>query len=99
MKNLKYIAIALLLTACTNGVEKAGDDHAPNTRDAGNQLSEAEQLIEPKKQIVDKKTFPNGIRIQWFEKHDGAPIEDGSVYEINFKTKYKANTYAVLFDA
>lgn len=87
MKNLKYAALILLLTACTNGVEKATDNHTPNTRDAGNQLSEAEQLIEPKKQIVDKKTFPNGIRIQWFEKHDGAPIEDGSVYEINFKTK------------
>lgn len=87
MKNLKYAAIALLLTACTNGVEKVHENKAPDTRDAGNQLSEAEQLIEPKKQIVDKKTFPNGIRIQWFEKHDGTPIEDGSVYEINFKTK------------
>lgn len=87
MKNWKYIAIGLAITACTNGVEKTTNTKAPDTRNAGNQLSEAERLIEPKKQIVEKKTYPNGIQIQWFEKTDGAPVKEGSVYEINFKTK------------
>jgi peptidylprolyl isomerase len=88
MKKLKYIACGLLISACTSGVEKADDTaKAPSTKDAGEQLSEAERLIEPKKQIVDKKSFPNGIRIQWFERTDGAPVQEGSVYEINFKTK------------
>lgn len=87
MKNWKYIAIGLAITACTNGVEKTTNTKAPDTRNARNQLSEAERLIEPKKQIVEKKTYPNGIQIQWFEKTDGAPVKEGSVYEINFKTK------------
>ncbi|MDF3025752.1 MAG: peptidylprolyl isomerase FKBP-type [Fluviicola sp.] len=87
MKKLKYITVGLLISACTTGVEKTEDKAAPNTRDSGNELSEAEQLIEPQKQVVDKKSFPNGIRIQWFEKTDGEPIQEGSVYEINFKTK------------
>lgn len=87
MKNLKYLTIGLLITACTNGVEKVDNTKAPDTRNPGNQLSEAEKRIEPKNQIVDKKSFPNGIRIQWFEKTDGEPIREGSVYEINFKTK------------
>ncbi len=88
MKNWKYIAIGLLMASCTNGVEKASDKNdVPSTRDAGSQLSEAEKLIEAKKQVVDKKSFPNGIQIQWFEKTEGEPIQDGSVYEINFKTK------------
>jgi FKBP-type peptidyl-prolyl cis-trans isomerase len=88
MKNFKYLAIALLIASCTNGVEKTENKNdAPSTRDAGNQLSEAEKLIEPKKMIVDKKTFPNGIQIQWFEKTEGAPVQEGLVYEINFKTK------------
>lgn len=87
MKNLKYLALGLLITACTNGVEKVDNTKAPDTRNPGNQLSEAERLIEPKKQIVEKKSFPNGIQIQWFEKTDGEPVREGSVYEINFKTK------------
>lgn len=88
MKNLKYIAIGLLISACTSGVEKVETKPAsPTTRDAKDGLSEAERLIEPKKQLVDKKSFPNGIQIQWFEKTDGAPVQDGAVYEINFKTK------------
>ncbi|TSJ48228.1 FKBP-type peptidyl-prolyl cis-trans isomerase [Fluviicola chungangensis] len=88
MKYLSYIAIGLLITACTTGVEKVDDKkEAPSTRSTGDGLSEAEKQIEPKQTIVDKKSFPNGIRIQWFEKNDGAPIRDGAVYEINFKTK------------
>jgi FKBP-type peptidyl-prolyl cis-trans isomerase len=80
---------ALLFSACTSGVgatEKAGAS-SPTTRDAGEQLSDAEKLIEPKKTIADKKTFPNGLRIQWFEKGTGEPVKEGSVYEINFKTR------------
>lgn len=88
MKKIKYIAIALLISACTSGVEKVADKiDSPNTRNSRNELSEAEKLIEAKKQVVDKKSFPNGIRIQWFDKTEGAPIKEGSVYEINFKTK------------
>lgn len=88
MKSLKYIVIGLLISACTSGVEKVEKKPAsPTTRDANDGLSEAERLIEPKKQLVDKKSFPNGIRIQWFEKTEGEPIREGAVYEINFKTK------------
>ncbi|MNJ86117.1 Peptidyl-prolyl cis-trans isomerase Mip precursor [compost metagenome] len=87
MRKLNYIVAGLLLSACTSGVEQVKDKTVPTTRDAGNGLSEAEKLIEPKDRIADKKTFPNGIRIQWFEKTDGEPVKDGSVYEINFKTK------------
>lgn len=88
MKKWTYIALGFLIASCTSGVEKSPDKStAPTTRDAGNQLSEAEKLIEPQKQVEDKKSFPNGIQIQWFEKTDGAPIQDGLVYEINFKTK------------
>lgn len=88
MKSLKYIVIGLLISACTSGVEKVEKKPASSTtRDANDGLSEAERLIEPKKQLVDKKSFPNGIRIQWFEKTEGEPIREGAVYEINFKTK------------
>lgn len=88
MKNLKYIVIGLVISACTSGVEKVENKPAsPTTRDAKDGLSEAERLIEPKKQLADKKSFPNGIQIQWFEKSEGEPIKEGAVYEINFKTK------------
>ncbi len=87
MRKITYITIGLLLASCTSGVEEATTAKAPDTRNAGNQLSEAERLIEPKKSIVDKKIFPNGIKIQWFEKSEGAPVMEGAVYEINFKTK------------
>lgn len=81
------LGVLLLSAACTSGVDTEETVKAPSTRDSGNGLSEAEKLIEPKKTIEDKKTFPNGIRIQWFEKTDGEPVKEGSVYEINFKTK------------
>lgn len=86
MKLVKYLLIALPLSACTSGIEKAEEPApAPSVKEAG--LSEAERLIEPQKNVLDKKSFPNGIRIQWFEKGNGAPVQDGMVYEINFKTK------------
>jgi FKBP-type peptidyl-prolyl cis-trans isomerase len=87
MKSLKYIVIGLSISACTSGVEKVENKPAPTTRDAKDGLSEAERLIEPTKQLADKKSFPNGIQIQWFEKTEGEPIKEGAVYEINFKTK------------
>lgn len=86
MRNWTYLTIGLLIAACTNGVEKA-TDKKPEKNETLSGLSEAEKLIEPRKQIVEKKKFPNGIQIQWFEKSDGAPVKEGSVYEINFKTK------------
>jgi FKBP-type peptidyl-prolyl cis-trans isomerase len=86
MNNL--LGILLLSAACTSGVDTEKSTlKVPSERDTGNNLSDSEKLIEPKKTVVDKKTFPNGIRIQWFEKSEGEPVKEGSVYEINFKTK------------
>ncbi len=82
------LSVLVLSTACTSGVDTADNTKkAPTTREFDNGLSDAEKLIEPKKTIEDKKTFPNGIRIQWFEKTDGPLVQEGAVYEINFKTK------------
>ncbi|AEA42047.1 FKBP-type peptidyl-prolyl cis-trans isomerase [Fluviicola taffensis] len=91
MKLINCILIGLVLSACTSGVDTPTNNgtKAPSTTDPGNQMSEAEKLIEPKKTIADKKSFPNGLRIQWFEKGTGEAVKDGSVYEINFKTRLK----------
>lgn len=81
-------SVLLLSAACTSGVDTSDTTtKAPTTREFDKELSDAEKLIEPKKTIEDKKTFPNGIRIQWFEKTDGPLVQEGAVYEINFKTK------------
>lgn len=85
---MKYTAIlvgALLLTACsTEGVERE-KEHA--AKPVGPQLLSSEKLLEPKKTIVDKKEFINGMKIQWFEKKNGPLLEEGRVYEINYKVK------------
>lgn len=81
------LGVLLFSAACTSGVDTESTQKAPSTRDVGSSLSDAEKLIEPTKTIREKKTFPNGIRIQWFEKSEGEPVKEGSVYEINFKTK------------
>lgn len=87
---MKIVGILLglsVLFACeTTGVGK-DDKVAPSTRKMDPTLSEAEKLIEPTKTVVEKKTFPNGIKIQWFERGNGPKLVDGSVYEINFKVK------------
>jgi FKBP-type peptidyl-prolyl cis-trans isomerase len=43
--------------------------------------------LEPYKTIQAKKEFPNGLRIQWFEKGTGEALKEGEVYEINYKVK------------
>jgi FKBP-type peptidyl-prolyl cis-trans isomerase len=69
-----------------NSVEK--DIKQPNNKtESKKQLLPSEKLIEPLATIEDKKTFPNGIKIQWFKKGKGPRVEDGEVYEINFKVK------------
>lgn len=82
-----YFSAALLLASCTNGVEKAESVIKPEQKQDKPELSPAEKLIEPKAQIVSKKEFPNGIKIQWFDQGTGEQVMDGEVYEINFKTK------------
>lgn len=87
------LLLGLLLAACdTHGVETDETQKADDTRAPVVELSEAEQQIEPKSTVVDSKTFPNGIKIQWFEKGTGAHLVDGSVYELNFKVKLTNGT-------
>lgn len=79
------IAIGLLFAACsTEGVEQPAEKKKMH---AGPELLSSEKLIEPTKTIVDRKEFPNGIKIQWFEKKEGVQLEEGHVYEINYKVK------------
>lgn len=88
MKNVIYLSVCIaVLTACeTNGVAVEPKPIASTTKSPNN-LSEAEQLIEPKATVVEKKNFVNGIKIQWFEKGNGEALKKGEVYEINFKLK------------
>jgi FKBP-type peptidyl-prolyl cis-trans isomerase len=86
MKKSVVIAIALLAAACsTKGVESG--DTAGNKKGKKDELLTAEKLLEPKKTIVAKKEYPGGIRIQWFEQGSGEALQDGEVYEINYKVK------------
>ena len=62
-------------------------DPVESVKAPASNLSNAEKSLEPKKTIVEKKEFPNGISIQWFEKGNGEPVSDGEVYELNFKVK------------
>jgi FKBP-type peptidyl-prolyl cis-trans isomerase len=87
MKIITCAALAALLAACsTEGVKTDKKPVRSKKETTDNRLT-AEKLLEPKKTIVSKKEFPNGIRIQWFEQGNGATLEDGKVYEINYKVK------------
>lgn len=87
------MSLGLLLGACgTDGVEQDVPKKAADTRTPEVELSEAEQQIEPKSTVEDSRTYPNGIKIQWFEKGSGAPLVDGNVYELNFKVKLTNGT-------
>lgn len=88
MKILIYIlGFSCLLMACdTSGVNKE-QAQKKDEKEVNSKLSPAEQLIEPGKTTVETKTFPNGIKIKWFEKGNGAKLVDGSVYALNFKVK------------
>jgi FKBP-type peptidyl-prolyl cis-trans isomerase len=86
MKKRLVIALALLVAACsTEGVKS--DKNQDAVKKAPPEQATAEKLLEPKKSIVEKKEFPNGMKIQWFEKGDGEALEEGEVYEINYKVK------------
>ena len=81
------LALGMALFACTTtGVEPESTEPVTE-RPSGDTLLTAEKLLEPKKTIVEKKEFPNGMKIQWFEKGDGEPLNEGDVYEFNFKVK------------
>ncbi len=80
------LGVFFLLSCETNGVTNETETNVSTTKE-NKSLSPAEQLIEPGKKIVEKKTFPNGIKIQWFEKGSGPRLVDGSVYALNFKVK------------
>jgi len=89
MKISVAILTTLVLFACsTQGVKT--DKQQPKSAEKKSHSKEpmtAEKALEPKKSIVDKKEFPNGLKIQWFEKGTGEALRDGEVYEINFKVK------------
>ncbi len=86
MKKITTFICLMILVACVDkAVEKEKTIHVAKTKKTN--LLPSEKLIEPTKAIVDKKEFPNGIKIQWFSKGNGARVEEGEVYEINFKVK------------
>jgi len=88
---MKYgilIISALILASCgTSGVEPAKKDKSLSRQPKQEEVLTAEMLLEPKKTIVEKKEFPNGLKIQWFEKGTGEALSEGEVYEVNFKVK------------
>lgn len=88
MKYSLLIALGLIAYSCeTSGVEPGKtSEFRPKKAPVEEQMT-AEKLLEPKKVVVEKKEFPNGLKIQWFEKGQGEPLSDGEVYGINFKVK------------
>jgi peptidylprolyl isomerase len=88
LKLLAFAGTAALLVACeTSGVKTDTREKPKKQSSAGSDVTDAEKLLEPKKTLEAKKEFPNGLKIQWFEKGKGAALADGHVYEINFKVK------------
>lgn len=81
------VGLAVLAVSCdTAGVQQVKEETVSTVRKADDRTA-AEKLLEPKKTIVDKKKFANGMKIQWFEKGTGEALKSGEVYEINFKLK------------
>src|SRR3989338_6856110 len=88
MKTILILALLIGCAACsTEGVKKDPKPKKKHSETAQNGPKTAEQLLEPHKTIQAKKEFPNGLKIQWFEKGTGEPVKDGEVYEINYKVK------------
>lgn len=78
----------LVITSCsTETVSKPKEKRTVVAKNKQSFLGPAEHLLEPKKQIVDKKSFPNGLRIQWFNKGTGELLNNGEVVELNYKVK------------
>lgn len=92
LKRLAIFAMAALLWSCDTNVVKDNSKNNPTKPSNKSGLSEAEQAIEPKGTVVEKKSFMNGMKLQWFEKGNGAALQPGSVYEINFKLKLEDGT-------
>lgn len=88
MKIVVFAGVATLLLACsTQGVKTDDQPKGKPVKAPKEELMSAEKLLEPKKTVVAKKEFPSGLKIQWFIKGAGEALEDGEVYEINFKVK------------
>lgn len=88
MKKILAISVLLACVACnTEGVKKDPSAKKPTTVKRHKGPKTAEELLEPYATIQAKKEFPNGIKIQWFERGKGDNLRDGEVYEINFKVK------------
>jgi len=79
--------LAVMMSSCGGPAGVDTTTKKDTTTEPGEELSDAERALEPKDRIEDKKTFGNGIRIQWFEKGDGEALQAGSVYELNYKIK------------
>ena len=71
--------LALALTSCdTSGVKKDIETTKTNKAEKDDR-TEAEKLLDPKSHVVDKKSYMNGMKIQWFEKGNGEPLRAGDV--------------------
>ncbi len=88
IKQLSIIVVGLTtLVACNTDVVETKKDPVVKDKPSNSTMTKAELDIEPKSTIVEKKNFMNGMKIQWFEKGNGPAVEQGSVYELNFKIK------------
>jgi peptidylprolyl isomerase len=92
MRLFVFVAVGLVLYSCDSSGVEVNQAVAPSTKTQGVELSESEKLIEPKSTVLEKKEFPNGVKIQWFERGEGTTLQDGHVYEINFKVKLTNGT-------
>jgi GDP-D-mannose dehydratase len=84
-KKSLYLSLLLFLVACESSGVKTTEKTAVKKQKSVDNRSQAERLLDPAKTIVDKKEFPNGLKIQWFKKGTGPAIQPGEVVEINFK--------------
>jgi FKBP-type peptidyl-prolyl cis-trans isomerase len=84
-KKSLYLSLLLFLVACESSGVKTTEITAVKKQKSVDNRSQAERLLDPAKTIVDKKEFPNGLKIQWFKKGTGPAIQPGEVVEINFK--------------
>lgn len=96
-KSILILALMALISACkTEGVKKDNskveDVHIGRTAKVkdSKKLS-ATELLKPTKELAKVET-DNGIRIKWFEKGNGASLQDGRVYQINYDVRLENGT-------
>jgi hypothetical protein len=70
-KKSLYLSLLLFLVACESSGVKTTEKTAVKKQKSVDNRSQAERLLDPAKTIVDKKEFPNGLKIQWFKKFCG----------------------------